>query len=46
MSIDRQQIAAGLRSAGLDTGNIVLLHSSLGSFGHVDGGAEARVVLL
>ena len=43
MNVDRQTIAAGLRSVGLDAGNIVLLHSSLASFGHVDGGADAVV---
>ena len=41
--ITKQEIAAGLEKMGLTSGDIVLLHSSLSSFGKVDGGAEAVV---
>ena len=41
--ITRMEIAQGLRTLGLTTGDIVLLHSSLASMGHVEGGAEAVV---
>ena len=36
----RQEIVQGLRTLGLKQGDIVLLHSSLYSLGHVDGGPE------
>jgi aminoglycoside 3-N-acetyltransferase len=39
--ITEQQIAAGLEQLGLDRTSAVIAHSSLKSFGHVDGGAEA-----
>ncbi|MFH1566409.1 MAG: AAC(3) family N-acetyltransferase, partial [Gemmatimonadota bacterium] len=42
-SVTRAQIAAGLRELGLGTGVVAFVHSSLSSFGHVDGGAEAVV---
>jgi aminoglycoside 3-N-acetyltransferase len=35
------EIADGLRQLGLDRSSSVIVHSSLKSFGHVDGGAEA-----
>lgn len=34
-------VAAGFRSLGLDESSCVVVHPSLRSFGHVDGGAEA-----
>jgi aminoglycoside 3-N-acetyltransferase len=34
-------ISAGLRELGLDGSSTVVVHSSLRSFGHVDGGADA-----
>lgn len=37
----REQIAAGLEQLGLNRTSAVIAHSSLSSFGHVDGGAEA-----
>ena len=39
----RSDIEEGLREAGLCRGDIVLLHASLSSLGHVEGGAEALV---
>ncbi|WP_405061543.1 AAC(3) family N-acetyltransferase [Kribbella sp. NBC_01505] len=39
--VTRAEIADGLRQLGLDRSSDVLVHSSLSSFGYVDGGAEA-----
>lgn len=39
----QSDIEKGLSALGLKTGDIVLLHSSLASFGHVEGGAECVV---
>jgi aminoglycoside 3-N-acetyltransferase len=38
-SVGPKEIVAGLRRLGLATGSRVLVHSSLSSFGHVEGGA-------
>ncbi|MBI3945229.1 MAG: AAC(3) family N-acetyltransferase [Armatimonadetes bacterium] len=43
MAVTRDEIAAGLRSLGLEPGAGVFVHSSLRSFGHVEGGAEAVI---
>lgn len=40
-SVTEQEIVAGLRALGLDGSWAVIVHSSLRSFGHVDGGALA-----
>jgi aminoglycoside 3-N-acetyltransferase len=37
-NINREQIEAGLRQAGLGDGDVVLLHGSVWSLGHVEGG--------
>jgi aminoglycoside 3-N-acetyltransferase len=42
-SLSREQLVYDLRSLGLDSGQIVFVHSSLRSLGHVDGGAETVV---
>jgi aminoglycoside 3-N-acetyltransferase len=42
-SLTRGQIAAGLLRAGLGRGDVVMVHSSLRSMGHVEGGADAVV---
>lgn len=42
-SVTREDVSAGLRSLGLPEGAIVLMHSSLSSFGHVQGGADAVI---
>ena len=39
--VTEAEIAAGLRRLGLDRTSDVIVHSSLSSFGQVDGGAEA-----
>ena len=39
----KQEIINGLRSLGLKEGDIVLLHSSLYSLGHVEGGPDAVI---
>jgi aminoglycoside N3'-acetyltransferase len=43
MTVSRQDIEDGLRELGLATGDAVEVHSSLSSFGHVDGGAATVV---
>ena len=43
MTISRQDIEDGLRQLGLTTGDAVEVHSSLSSFGYVDGGAATVV---
>lgn len=42
-SVTQNDISAGLRSLGLPEGAIVLMHSSLSSLGHVQGGARAVI---
>jgi aminoglycoside 3-N-acetyltransferase len=41
--IDRKGLARGFRAAGLVPGDILMVHSSLGSFGRVKGGADAVI---
>lgn len=41
--VSKQQILAGLKKLGLKEGDIVGVHSSLSSFGHVEGGADAVI---
>lgn len=36
-------VAAGLRSVGIEPGDLVMFHSSLSSMGHVCGGADAVI---
>lgn len=43
LAITRYDIYRGLRRLGLSAGDLVLAHSSLSSFGHVEGGAEAVI---
>lgn len=42
-TVTRDQIVSGLREIGLREGDLVQVHSSLKSFGYVEGGAEAVV---
>jgi len=42
-SLTQSDIAAGLRDLGLYAGCNVLVHSSLSSFGHVEGGADSVI---
>ena len=44
--VTKEQITAGLREIGLPGGAIVMVHSSLSSFGYVEGGAPAVVEAL
>jgi len=41
--VRRQMIGDGLRALGLGAGDLVVVHSSLSSFGWVDGGADAVI---
>ncbi len=43
MSLIRSDISAGFRALGLEAGACLLIHSSLSSFGHVEGGADAVI---
>jgi aminoglycoside 3-N-acetyltransferase len=43
MTIDREGLLAGLIQIGVRQNDIVLVHSSLTSLGHVEGGAEAVI---
>jgi len=42
-SINQLDIVNGLRELGLKAGDVAFVHSSLSSFGHVEGGAETVV---
>jgi len=41
--VTRAQIEAGLAEIGLGPGDVVLVHSSLSAFGHVEGGADTVI---
>jgi aminoglycoside 3-N-acetyltransferase len=41
--VTRRDIKRGLRALGLRAGDLVGVHSSLSSFGHVEGGADAVI---
>ncbi|MEI6499770.1 MAG: AAC(3) family N-acetyltransferase [Armatimonadota bacterium] len=43
MSVTRQEIVSALHTLGLAESDLVQVHSSLSSFGHVEGGAETVV---
>lgn len=42
-TVNRGDIVAGLRNLGVNPGDKLLVHSSLSSFGHVEGGAEGVI---
>ncbi len=42
-TVNKDLIVQGLRSLGLQRGDVVMVHSSLSSFGRVDGGADAVI---
>lgn len=42
-SITQHDIESGLRDINIEPGHIVMVHSSLSSFGHVEGGAGAVI---
>jgi len=46
VTVTSAEIAAALRRLGLEEGDVVLVHSSLSSLGHVEGGAEAVIEAL
>lgn len=41
--VTKEDIKKGLRKLGLRKGDVIIVHSSLSSFGFVDGGAEAVI---
>ncbi|MDE2816343.1 MAG: AAC(3) family N-acetyltransferase [Chloroflexota bacterium] len=43
MNVDKHQIRAGLHELGVVSGDLLLVHSSLRSFGYVEGGADAVI---
>jgi aminoglycoside 3-N-acetyltransferase len=42
-TVTRDQLVEGIRRSGVVEGDLILAHSSLSAFGHVQGGAEACV---
>jgi len=46
VEVTKQDIIEGLRRLGLEPGAIILVHSSLKSFGHVEGGATTVIEAL
>ena len=42
-TVTAHDITSGLHTLGLHAGDVALVHSSLSSFGHVEGGAEAVI---
>jgi aminoglycoside 3-N-acetyltransferase len=42
-TVNQQDIAEGLRTLGVRAGDVLLVHSSLSRFGHVEGGADAVI---
>jgi len=45
-AVTRKDIVEGLEALGLRSGDVAFVHSSLSSFGHVEGGAETVVQAL
>ena len=43
MAVTKEQILYALQLAGIQTGDLVLMHSALSSIGHVEGGADAVI---
>ena len=41
--VTKEDILRGLREVGLSEGDVVLVHSSLSAFGHVEGGADTVI---
>jgi len=46
VTVTKQDIIDGLHRLGLGPGSVAVVHTSLRSFGHVDGGAEAVIAAL
>ena len=42
MALNKQDLINGFCKAGINKGDEIEVHSSLSSFGYVDGGAENR----
>jgi aminoglycoside 3-N-acetyltransferase len=42
-SVSREEIVSGLRGLGIRKGDTLMVHSSLSSFGNVEGGADAVI---
>lgn len=43
MGLSREDIVQGLRDLGVETGMVLMVHSSLGAFGPVEGGADTVI---
>lgn len=41
--VRKEDIVTGLRELGIKEGDVILVHSSLSSFGHVEGGADTVI---
>ena len=46
MNASFEKITKDLRSLGVKAGDVLLVHSSLSSMGHVEGGAETVIAAL
>ena len=46
VGLTRDQILRGLQAAGLRAGKVLLVHSAMRTFGHIEGGAETVVAAL
>ena len=44
--VTRDTLIAGFREMGMEAGGLVMVHSSLSAFGHVEGGAETVIAAL
>ena len=42
-TLSRAELVGGFRAVGVKAGDVVLVHSAMRTFGHVDGGADAVV---
>lgn len=43
MNVTKEMILSGLKEIGIHRGDVLLVHSSLSSFGHVEGGADTVI---
>lgn len=42
-AVRKDDIAGGLKSAGVSKGDVLFVHSALSAFGHIEGGADAVI---
>ena len=44
--MDKKTLADALRALGIQKDSVIIVHSSLKSFGYMEGGAEIRIIRL